>query len=220
MDSEFNWHSQGCAGPSTKLLCHTLLIAVANPTTLLCAGKHPSVQAFLVLSRAGIPSELSSVEAFVDVQYSSSCMRCTAVKHVGCNGSCSSRKSVHSRNQCNQYRIVTSIVLLGLVRHRVHLAIVLHLSIHLSHCLQSVLHLQQLSNKQENNFTSELWALGGVVLLDRAVTCEGLHETTSIILHFAYDSSNSSTTSLDNLRSKAAIVSTNPTSKLDYLVLH
>jgi len=119
MDSEFYRHSRGCAGPSTESLRHTLLIAIADPTALLCAGERPGVRAFSILSRAGIPSELSSVEAFVDVQYSSGRMRCTAVKHVGRDGPRSSRKSVHSRNQRNQYRIVTSIVLSGLVRHRV-----------------------------------------------------------------------------------------------------
>lgn len=87
--------------PSTESPRHTLLIAGAGSTGLLCAGERPGVRAFSVLSRAGIPPELPSVEAFVDF-HSSDRMRYTAVKHVGRDGPRSSRKAVHSRNQPTQ----------------------------------------------------------------------------------------------------------------------
>jgi len=101
MDSEFHRHIRGCAGPSTESLRRTLLIAGADSTGLLCAGERPGVRAFSLLSSAGIPPELPSMEGFVDF-HSSDRMRYTAVDHVRRDGPRFSRKTVHSRNHPTQ----------------------------------------------------------------------------------------------------------------------
>lgn len=85
MDSECHRHIRGCAGPSTESLRHTLLIAGADSTGLLCAGERPGVRAFSLLSSAGIPPELPSMEGFVDF-HPSDRTRYTAVDPVRRDG--------------------------------------------------------------------------------------------------------------------------------------